>query len=188
MSHFSRVPALRAVLAGCAFGFGLSNPVFGATRAMAETAQAEKAQAEAAAPTASHLAAAHELLDLTGISKSFAGSVPQFYEQIVMTLAVKKPEEQADLSQVFVALKPEFQKRVDDLTEKAAVLYAKLLSEDDLTKINAFLKTEPGRKFLQTQSDFMKDIVVTMEDWREHVSTDMLNRVRAEMQKKGHTL
>jgi len=180
MSRFGRHFVLRAALAGCAFGFGLSNPVFAEPAAQTQT--------DASAPTASHLAAAHELLDLTGISKSFASSVPQFYDQIVMTLGAKKADEQADLSQVFVALKPEFQKRVDDLTEKAAVLYTKLLTEDELNKINTFLKTDAGQKFLQTQPDFMKDIVVTMEDWREHVSTDMLNRVRAEMQKKGHAL
>lgn len=184
MSFFDRHLVLRGALIGCAFGFSIANPVFGAMKALAETA----AQAAADAPSASHLAAAHELLDLTGISKSFAGSVPQFYDQIVTTLGAKKPDEQAALSQVFVALKPEFQKRVEDLTDKAAVLYTKLLSEDDLNKINAFLKTDAGQKFLQTQPDFMKDIVVTMEDWREHVSTDMLNRVRAEMQKKGHAL
>jgi hypothetical protein len=150
--------------------------------------QAPAPTAPVAAPTASHLAAARELIEINGIAQSFSMAVPQFFDQIGRTLSEGKPDLEADLSQVFVQLKPEFDKRADDLTDKAALLYTQLLSEEDLKAIVAFFKSEPGKKYIQTQSSFMKDIIVTMEAWREQVATDMMTRVRAEMQKKGHQL
>jgi len=139
-------------------------------------------------PTPSHLAAARELLKLNGISQSFEASIPQFFDQVGTTLTQTRPELASDLNQVFAQLKPEFDKRADELTDKAALLYTQLISEKDLNTIDAFFKSNAGQKYVQTQPNFMKDIVVSMETWREQISTDMMTRVRVEMQKKGHQL
>ncbi len=139
-------------------------------------------------PSPSHLAAARELLELNGISRSFAASIPQFFDQVGNTLTQTQPDLHNDLSQVFTQLKPEFDKKADDLTDKAAHLYASILSEDDLKAIDAFFKTDAGKKYVQTQPDFMRNIVVIMENWREQIATDLMTRVRVEMQKKGHQL
>jgi|GEM_PF-586551 len=146
------------------------------------------APAPADEPTPSHLAAARELLKLNGISRSFEASIPQFFDQVGSTITQTQPELASDLSKVFTQLKPEFDKKADDLTDKAAHLYTRLLSEQDLNTINAFFKTDAGKKYVQTQSDFMRDVVVIMESWREQISTDMMTRVRVEMAKKGHQL
>ncbi len=139
-------------------------------------------------PTPSHLAAARELLELNGIARSFSASIPQFFDQAGSTLGQTQPELKTDLNQVFIQLKPEFDKKADELTDKAAHLYASILSEQDLKAIDAFFKTEAGQKYVQTQPDFMRNIVVIMENWREQLSTDLMTRVRVEMKKKGHPL
>jgi hypothetical protein len=54
--------------------------------------------------------------------------------------------------------------------------------------IDAFFKSDAGKKYVETQPSFMKDVVVIMEDWRQQISTDMMTRVRVEMAKKGHQL
>jgi uncharacterized protein len=153
----------------------------------AQTAPAVAAPA-AGEPTASHLAAARELLELNGIAASFSSSIPQFFDQVGSNLTQTRPELASDLGKVFVQLKPEFDKKADDLTDKAAHLYANLLSEQDLKAIDAFFKSDAGKKYVETQPSFMKDIVVIMEGWREQISTDMMTRVRVEMAKKGHQL
>jgi uncharacterized protein len=142
----------------------------------------------AAAPTPSHLAAARELLVLNGIASSFSSSIPQFFDQVGGTLTQTRPELASDLSKVFVQLKPEFDKKADELTDQAARLYTTLLSEQDLNTINTFFKSDAGKKYVQTQPNFMKDVVVIMENWRQQIATDMMTRVRVEMAKKGHEL
>ncbi len=157
--------------------------------ALAETpAAATPAPAAAAGPTPSHLAVARELLAVNGISSSFAASIPQFFDQVGQTLGQTRPELVKDLNIVFAQLKPEFDKRADDLTDKAAHLYATLINEQDLKTIVAFFKSDAGQKYVKTQPDFMRDVVVIMESWREQIATDMMTRVRVEMQKKGHQL
>ncbi len=143
---------------------------------------------DAPEPTPAHLAAARELLELNGIANAFSASIPQFFDQVGTTLDQHKPEVNADLGQVMTQLKPEFEKKAEELTDKAAHLYASILSEQDLSLINTFLKTEAGQKYIKTQPEFMRNIVVIMESWREQLSTDLMTRVRAEMKKKGHDL
>jgi hypothetical protein len=154
----------------------------------AETPAASTAAPATGVPTPSHLVVARELLKLNGIAQSFSASIPQFFDQIGTTLTQTRPELAKDLSQVFTELKPEFDKRADELTDRAALLYTQLISEPDLKLIVAFFKSDAGQKYVQTQPNFMKDIVVTMETWRQQISTDMMTRVRVEMQKKGHQI
>jgi hypothetical protein len=173
------------------FWIGLAIALFALPAAWAQTpppAAPGQAVATAGEPTPSHLAAARELLQLNGIASSFTSSIPQFFDQVGSTLTQTRPELASDLSKVFNELKPEFDKKADDLTEKAAHLYATLLSEQDLKAIDAFFKSDAGKKYVQTQPDFMRDIVVIMENWRQQISTDMMTRVRVEMAKKGHQL
>lgn len=177
------------------FLIGLAVVLFAPPAAWAQTAAPPASKAPAVAPslpplepTASHLAAARELLQLNGIAASFSSSIPQFFDQVGSNLTQTRPELASDLGKVFVQLKPEFDKKADDLTDKAAHLYATLLSEQDLKAIDAFFKSDAGKKYVETQPSFMKDIVVIMEGWREQISTDMMTRVRVEMAKKGHQL
>jgi hypothetical protein len=139
-------------------------------------------------PTASHLAAARELLELNGIALSFSSSIPQFFDQVATNVTKTRPEVASDLSKVFQQLKPEFDKKAQELTDQGALLYATILSEDDLKAIDAFFKTDAGKKYVQTQPLFMSNIVVIMENWREQIATDLMTRVRVEMKKKGHDL
>jgi uncharacterized protein len=173
---------------GLAVGL-LALPVSAQTPPPAAPAKTPPAAAPSAAePTPSHLAAARELLELNGIAGSFSSSIPQFFEQVGSSLTQTRPEIAADLGKVFVQLKPEFDKKASDLTDKAAHLYATLLSEQDLRAIDTFFKSDAGKKYVQTQPDFMRDVVVIMESWRQQISTDMMTRVRVEMAKKGHQL
>jgi uncharacterized protein len=139
-------------------------------------------------PSSSHIAVARELLQVNGIAASFSASIPQFFEQVGSTLTQTRPELVKDLNLVFTQLKPEFDKRADDLTDKAAHLYATLISEQDLKAIVAFFKSDAGQKYVHTQPDFMRNVFVVMEEWRQQIGTDLMTRVRVEMQKKGHQL
>jgi uncharacterized protein len=174
------------------FWIGLAIALFALPAAWAQTPPPPPAPSQAAPgaaePTPSHLAAARELLELNGIAASFTSSIPQFFEQVGGTLTQTRPELASDLSKVFTELKPEFDKKADDLTDKAAHLYASLLSEQDLKAIDTFFKSDAGKKYVQTQPDFMRNVVVIMENWRQQISTDMMTRVRVEMAKKGHQL
>lgn len=169
---------LRAVLVGAA----LVLPV-------AAFAQ-QPAPASAAAPqiSAAHLAAAREVVESSGISRSFTPLVGQFMDQIAGTATRTRPELINDMKAVMTQLKPEFDKQTNEIVDITARIFAGRLSETELKDTAAFFKSASGKKYVETQPIVLDDVVGAMQGWSEKLSTDMMTRVRAEMKKKGHEM
>jgi hypothetical protein len=142
----------------------------------------------APAPSATAITAARALVAATGISRSFANLVPQLMDQIGKHLTQTRPELNTDLAAVLVALKPEFDRQVDEMIEIAARVYAKHIPEPDLQAAVAFFASPPGRAYVEAQPTILTEVVTAMQGWQGKISTDMMAKVRAEMKKKGHEL
>lgn len=141
-----------------------------------------------AEPTAAHVEAARELILATGISRSFQIIIPEFMDQIGVTLTQTRPELTGDLTVVLGDLKPEFDKQADEMIDLSARIYAHLLSEQDIRAILAFFKSEAGNKYVNAQPFFLNQLVAGMQAWQQKISVNMMTRVREEMKKKGHDL
>ncbi len=153
--------------------------------------QAAPAAAPAAtpgAPTASQLALAKEIVIGSGVSRSFAIVVPQFLDQIGTRLTQTRPDLIKDLNTVMEQIKPEFDKRVDQMVDTAARLYAERLSEQELKDVSNFFKRASGVKFVEQQPLVLNALYVSMQGWQQQLSGDMMTRVREEMKKKGHEM
>ncbi len=138
-------------------------------------------------PPASTLAAAHDVVVASGMSRSFAPMVPDLMNQIVPLLTQTRPELKPDLTQVLKDLEPEFVKDGDRMTDIAAHIYARRMSEDELKQTAAFFATPAGKKYVEVQPGMLDELVVAMQSWTQQLSNIMMTRVRQEMVKKGHT-
>ena len=161
--------------------------------------QAPAAQAPDAAPAAqpqvsatpgpitpSQLAAARALVIASGMSRSFTVIIPQFVNQIGSSLTETRPELTEDLKAVFEQLRPEFEKQADEMTDIAGQIFAKHMSEADLTAAVAFFSSAAGKQYVAAQPAILSDLVTAMQGWQGKISTNMMTRVREEMKKKGH--
>jgi hypothetical protein len=144
--------------------------------------------APAAPATPAQLAAARELVIASGMSRSFGVVIPQFINQIGGSLTETRPELTEDLKTVFDELTPEFNKQADEMTDIAAQIFAKHLSEADLKGAVAFFNSPAGKQYVAAQPPILSDIVTAMQGWQGKVSTNMMTRVREEMRKKGHDI
>lgn len=146
----------------------------------------------AARPSASvapaQLALARSVVIESGIASSFQVIIPQYLDQIGMTLTRTRPELIADLNVVLADLKPEFDKKANEMIDSAAQLYLQRLSQKELEDVAAFFKSPSGRKYVGSQPFLMNDMFVAMQAWSQKISVDMMSRVREEMRKKGHDL
>ena len=136
-------------------------------------------------PPASQLAAARDLVLASGISRSFDPMVPQLRGQIVPMLTRTRPDLTKDLTEVVAQLGPEFDKQTGDMVEKAAHIYARRMSEDELKQAAAFFNSPVGKKYVAIQPDMLDELVVAMQSWTQQVSNFMMLRVRQEMLKRG---
>ena len=150
--------------------------------------QAPAAQQSAAEPSASHLAAARELVVVSGMSRSFAGVLPTTMQRLTNTFTQTRPELAPDLAAVLVEIKPEFDKRTDQMIDTAAHIFVRLMTEQEVTTAVAFFKSDVGKKYVQVQPIFFNEVINAMQDWQQQMSQDMVARVREEMKKKGHDL
>jgi uncharacterized protein len=139
-------------------------------------------------PTAGQIALARDVVLNSGIASSFQVVIPQYLDQIGITLSRTRPEVVTDLNVVLANIKPEFDKKVDEMIDSAAKLYAQRLSQKELEDVAAFFKSQSGRKYVGSQPILMNDMFVAMQAWSQKISVDMMTRVREEMRKKGHEL
>jgi hypothetical protein len=140
------------------------------------------------ATTPVHIALARSVVVDSGISSSFQLIIPQYLEQIALSVTRTRPELVADLNVVLANVKPDFDKKVDEMIDSAAQLYAQRLTLKELEDVSAFYKSASGRKYVGSQPFLMNDMFVAMQAWSQKISVDMMSRVREEMRKKGHEL
>lgn len=139
-------------------------------------------------PTAAHLALAREVVVSSGVGNSFQVIIPQMLDQIGQSLSRTRPELSADVNVILPGVKLDFDKKVDEMVDTAARLYAQRLSQKELEDAAAFFKSPSGRKYVGTQPILMSDMFVALQAWSQKISADMMTRVREEMRKKGHEL
>ncbi|GAC1328923.1 MAG: hypothetical protein NVSMB26_04680 [Beijerinckiaceae bacterium] len=161
-----------------------------ATPALAQqpAAPAPTGDASASQPTQEQIALGRDVVLYSGIARSFQIVIPQYLDQIGTTLTQTRPDLIRDLNVVMEGIKPDFDKKADEMVDTAARLYAQRLSLQELKDTAAFFKSPAGVKYVQAQPGLMNDLLPAMQAWSRQISTDMMTRVRAEMKKKGHDL
>jgi uncharacterized protein len=133
----------------------------GTVRASAQDAAAPTAPsvtAPVAAPAApadpASIAAALELMDVTGASKSFDNITSMMRQHVSAGAAdaagTDKMKTFDDMMAKFATYKP-------DMLKETAAVYAQKFSAAELKTISEFYKSGPGAKFITAMPDLMKD-------------------------------
>jgi hypothetical protein len=150
--------------------------------------EAPRPSASAPPPGPEQLALARAVVIESGIASSFQIIIPQFLDQIGGTLTRTRPELIADLKLVLADIKPEFDKKADEMIDTAARLYAQRLNQKELEDVSSFFESPSGRKYVGIQPILMNDMFVALQAWSQKISVEMMTKVREEMRKKGHEL
>ncbi|MGL4728090.1 MAG: DUF2059 domain-containing protein [Bosea sp. (in: a-proteobacteria)] len=138
-------------------------------------------------PAASHLQAARDVIVLSGVSSSFTNIYTDFLVNMRQNF-VTRPELTKDLEASFAALKPESDKRVEDMIAAASVVFARTMTEAELKEITTFLNSPVGRKYNQARPQMINEIYKQLEPWTFRTSDYFYNFTRDEMKKRGHDI
>lgn len=177
LNQISRIAMLAAATAFCAPAFAQQQPTPPAY--MPQTAPVSDSQ----------FAAAKEIVQLTGIAKTFDPFVPELLKELNGTLTRTRPELSADLNAVMKdKIAPEFLARNVEMIDYAARLVAVSMTEPELKETLAFLKSSAGKKYTDLQPVVLSRLVVALDAWNRVLAVDLMDRVRTEMKKKGHDL
>jgi hypothetical protein len=147
---------------------------------------AAPAFAQAPTLTPSHLQAAREIMDLTGVTQNITNIYAEFKDSAAQLVATR-PEMKKDMDAVVAELKPEADKRAEDMTKTAAAVFANKMTEADLKEVIAFFKSPVGQRYTSLRAEAMKDIFPLLQPWSVQTSNYLFDRFSQEMRKRGHT-
>lgn len=150
---------------------------------LASPAFAQQAQQ----PSASHLAAAREVAINSGMTGAFDAMTDPLLNQL-RQMNVTRPEIRQDLEQVVTLIRPEVEKKKDEMIESTARIFTTRMTEAELKEVAAFYKSPVGQKYVQVQPGVLDDVVRDMAIWTQRTSEFIMSRAREEMSKRGHQL
>lgn len=156
-----------------------------ASPAPSAPAPAAKAPGAPESPSPAAVAAADKILGDIGLKQSIAIVVPGMMAELETNVTRTRPDIRDSLRATLKAIKPEFDQTAKQTYTEAATVLAEQMSEKDLNDVAAFFESPAGKKYVQVTPIFFQKISDLTAAWREKLSTDILERARQEMKKKG---
>ena len=144
--------------------------------------------AEAQQPTAAGVSMAKELITLKGAATMYDPVVRGVVEQAKNVLLRTNPMVSKDLNEVTAKLHTEYASKVYELRDIVARVYASRFSEQELKDALTFYRTPLGKKLIEQEPKILDQTMADAQAWGDKLSQEVMNRMRAEMKKRGHEL
>ena len=144
----------------------------------------------AVAQTASsdNVQVARDVVVASGATRAFEGVVPSILQQSLGVFVQQNPDLQKDLTESIKSMAPEFEKRVSEIIDLVARVYASRFSEAELKEILDFYRSDSGKKLVTQLPNVLEESFVKTQEWGGRLSEEIVLRLRAEMKKRGHTI
>jgi hypothetical protein len=143
---------------------------------------------QAQQPTAASISMAKELITLKGAATMYDPVVRGVVEQAKNLLLRTNPMVSKDLNEVTAKLHTEYAPKVAELREITARVYASRFSEQELKDALTFYRTPLGKKLIEQEPKILDQTMTDAQAWGDKLSQEVMNRMRAEMKKRGHEL
>ncbi|TIS58791.1 MAG: DUF2059 domain-containing protein [Mesorhizobium sp.] len=158
MMLHNRVRRLSAVLAASAV-FAFSSPAFSQDVSDA------------------HLKAARAAVTAIHATDPFDNILPQAAAALQQQLIQKNPDMQELISKTINEKAMALASRRADLEKEAALAYAKVFSEKELTDIAAFYNSDSGKKLLDSGPTVTRELVKAADIWQNGLARDLAQQV-----------
>lgn len=174
-------------------------PPIAAPPVAAPQTQAPAVAAPAVAPTptfsASHLALASELVAIQRVVEQYATIGQILMQQVEQALTASNPLLAGDqqlrtafrevAANIEAEAAPERNKGIADFATR---VYAERFTEAELRQTLEFLRSPTGQKYIQVAPVASQEIIVGVDDLMRRVGPRLVERIRAEMRRRGHTI
>ncbi len=147
-----------------------------------------RAQTPAPPPSPAAILLAKQIIQLKGINKLFdplvRGVVEKVKDQFMQTNFMWAK----DLNEIAAQLVKEYEPRESELVDASARIYASHFTEQELRQILAFYQSPVGRKVIVDEPKAFDESMANAGSWGDKLSQEIIERMRAEMKKRGHDI
>ena len=114
--------------------------------------------------------------------------VPGVIEQAKSVFLQTNPMLGKDLNEVATKMRAEYAPRGAEVLNDVAKLYASRFTEQELKDALAFYKSPLGRKMVTEEPNILDQSMRNAQNWANRLSEEVINKMRAEMKKRGHEI
>jgi uncharacterized protein len=139
-------------------------------------------------PSATAIATAKELITVKGAVALYEPLVRGVIEQAKSVFLQTNPTLGKDLNEVAAKLRTDYAPRGVEVMNDVAKLYASRFTEQELKDALAFYKSPLGRKMVTEEPDILDQSMRNAQNWANRLSEEVINKMRAEMKKRGHDI
>jgi hypothetical protein len=139
-------------------------------------------------PSAAAMAAAKELVGITGATALFSPLIAGVVEQAKLLYLQQNPSLAKDLNEIAEKMRDDLKPRFSELTDEVAKEYATNFTEPELKSILTFYQSPTGKKLLDRQPKVVDDSMRFAQDWANKLSDEVVPKMREELKKRGHNL
>ena len=93
-----------------------------------------------------------------------------------------------DLNEVADDLIKQYNVRISELSTEAARIYASHFTEPELKQILTFYQSPLGQKVVAEEPKAADESITMASSWADKLSEEVVNKMRAEMKKRGHDI
>lgn len=152
------------------------------------TAFSTAAVAQSQQPASATVKLAREVVVASGATRAFDGVIPSILGQSLSVFIQQNPDLQKDLTEAMKTIAPQFEKRVEEIIDIVAAVYATRFTEAELKELLAFYRSAVGKKFVAVLPSVLEESFVKTQEWSGKISEEIVIGLRAEMKKRGHTI
>ena len=155
---------------------------------VALTAFGVAGQAAAQTPSPGAILIAKQIVKLKGVDSimdPIARGVVEKVKNVVMQTNFMWAK---DINEVTAQMHKEFDGRSSEMVDTAARAYASHFTEPELKQILTFYQSPVGQKMIVEEPKAIEDSMHGAAEWADNLSVDVMNRMRAEMKKRGHDM
>jgi uncharacterized protein len=137
-------------------------------------------------PPPENLAAARELIQVMKATDQFKVLLPTIMQALKPAFVQGRPEMEKDFDAILPAVNEVAARRVSELAEALAVIYASNFSVAQIHDIAAFYRSPTGQKFLERQPVIAQESLVAGQKWAQALSFELREAIADQLRKRGH--
>ena len=144
------------------------------------------ARAQALSPEA--VAAAKELVETMHLNDQYNALMPTIMKNLKPMIVQGRADVERQYDALAPAIVDAFRERISEMSEAAALVYAKNFSVDDIHALNDFYKTPAGQKFREKMPAISAEMMVVGQKLGRSIGGEVQQRMIEELRKKGINL
>jgi uncharacterized protein len=151
-----------------------------------------QARAQALPPppqvTPAQLLLAKQIVQIKGVNAMFSPLIRGVVQKTKDTVLQTNIMWAKDLNEIALNIEKEYQPRSTEVIDASARYYASHFSEAELKQILTFYQSPVGQKMLVEEPKALDETMAYAGEWGDNLSIDVMNKLRAEMKKRGHDM